>query len=44
MKWAKGQSGNLRGRPKGDHADVRELARTHTAHAIEVLVTIMMDP
>ncbi len=44
MKWAKGQSGNLRGRPKGDHGDIRALARTHTSDAIEVLVTIMMDP
>ncbi len=44
MKWAKEQSGNLRGRPKGDHGDIRALARTHTSDAIEVLVIIMMDP
>ena len=43
MKWVKGQSGNLLGRPKGDHGDVRALARTHTRAAVAVLVKIMGD-
>ena len=42
MKWEKGQSGNLRGRPTG-HGDVRELARLHTKDAVQTLVEIMGD-
>ena len=34
--------GNLRGRPKID-AEVRDLARVHTADAINTLATIMRD-
>jgi hypothetical protein len=37
-----GQSGNPGGRPKVV-AEVRDLARQHTADAIETLVTIMSD-
>jgi hypothetical protein len=43
MQWQPGQSGNLKGRPKG-HGDVRELARTHTEAAVQTLVEIMNDP
>jgi hypothetical protein len=38
--WRKGVSGNPGGRPKGS-AEVRELARSHTAAAIEALVSIV---
>jgi hypothetical protein len=41
--FKKGQSGNPGGRPKVV-AEVRELARAHTAEAIETLVSIMTDP
>jgi hypothetical protein len=37
-----GQSGNPRGRPKRDY-DVAELARQHTAEAIETLAEVMRD-
>jgi uncharacterized protein DUF5681 len=40
--WAPGQSGNPGGRP-GGIAEVRELARTHIAEAIERLVKEMND-
>ena len=43
MTWKRGQSGNLLGRPRGDHADLRALARAHTGEAVECLVTIMND-
>src|SRR5215831_6179088 len=39
-RWAAGQSGNPGGRPAG-LAEVRKLARKHTAEAIERLVTEM---
>lgn len=39
-RWAPGRSGNPRGRP-GGVAEIRELARTHTAEAIECLLTEM---
>ena len=39
----KGQSGNLGGRPKVI-AEVKELARAHTAEAIQTLVSIMTNP
>ena len=42
-KWAKGISGNPGGRPKG-FGDIREIARTHTATAIETLVSVMNNP
>jgi hypothetical protein len=38
-----GQSGNPFGRPKADVA-IRELARTHTQEALDVLLTILRDP
>jgi hypothetical protein len=41
-RWAPGQSGNPGGRP-GGVAEVRELARTHTAAAIERLVQEMTN-
>ena len=40
--WAPGQSGNPGGRP-GGIAEVRELARRHTAEAIERLVKEMSE-
>src|SRR6478672_6013047 len=41
--FKKGQSGNPGGRPKVV-AEVKELAREHTAEAIETLVSIMTNP
>ncbi len=41
-KFAKGVSGNPTGRPK-DLGDLREIARTHTSEAVQVLVQIMAD-
>ena len=41
-RWAKGQSGNPGGRPRGV-GDLRELARRHTGEAVQVLVTVMGD-
>jgi hypothetical protein len=41
--FKKGQSGNPGGRPKVI-AGVKELAREHTAEAIETLVSIMTNP
>ena len=41
--FEKGQSGNPGGRPKVV-AEVNELARAHTAEAIETLVSIMTNP
>ena len=41
--FKKGQSGNPGGRPKVI-AEVKELARAHTAEAIETLASIMTDP
>ena len=41
--FKKGQSGNPGGRPKVV-AEVKELAREHTAEAIHTLVSIMNDP
>ncbi len=38
--WAPGQSGNPRGRPKVA-AEVRDLARTHSAVAIATLASLM---
>ena len=42
-KWAKGESGNPGGRPKG-LGDIREIARAHTGEAIETLVKVMNKP
>jgi hypothetical protein len=42
-KWIKGQSGNPGGRPK-TVGIVQDLARQHTANALEVLLVIMNDP
>src|SRR5262245_40076586 len=41
--FKKGQSGNPGGRPKVI-AEVKELARAHTADAIQTLVSIMTNP
>ena len=41
-RWAAGQSGNPGGRP-GAVAEVRELARAHTAEAIECLLKEMRN-
>jgi hypothetical protein len=41
--FKKGQSGNPGGRPKVV-AEVKELAREHTAEAIQTLVSIMNNP
>lgn len=41
--FAKGCSGNPRGRPKRDH-DIAALAREHAAAAIATLADIMADP
>ena len=41
-KFAKGVSGNPGGRPKAQ-GDLREIARRHTAEAVQVLVQIMGD-
>jgi hypothetical protein len=41
--FKKGQSGNPGGRPKVV-AEIRELARAHTAEAIHTLVSIMTNP
>ena len=40
--YKKGQSGNPRGRPKRD-AEVSELARVHTAEALETLASVMRN-
>jgi hypothetical protein len=40
--FQKGQSGNPGGRPK-EIAELREMARAHSAEAIETLVTTMRD-
>ena len=39
MQFAKGQSGNPGGRPRG-HGEIRELARAHTELALQTLVEI----
>lgn len=43
MPWAKGQSGNPSGRPKG-HAEIEALARSHAPAAIKALVDALADP
>jgi hypothetical protein len=40
--FKKGQSGNPRGRPKRD-AEVAELARAHTAEALDTLAEVMRE-
>lgn len=42
MAWAKGESGNPGGRPKG-MKEVQEAARKHTADAIKTLADIAKD-
>lgn len=39
MPFKKGQSGNPGGRPKGE-GDIREIARQHTAEALDTLAKI----
>lgn len=41
--WPKGVSGNPGGRPR-EVGHVRELARQHTAEAIQTLAMVMRDP
>lgn len=42
MKFAKGMSGNPKGRPKVEGA-IRELCRKHGKEAVEVLIGLMKD-
>lgn len=42
-QWVKGESGNPGGRPR-EVANLRELARTRTAEALETLAQVMNDP